>query len=173
MAKFALDGIAFFQTDSGSRDTETTALTAAQRIDNDLNDAWAVVLGLESCSWDQNRTESEIGGILYSHEALIQRLERIAIEAVGSEGTDWQNRLLQETMEGVTHKLMRCLPGVFFDELQPTAPQADMASRAFNLPSVQTTPIPPQLIFAGQQLQNMHFLLKVARYNRETGHRIE
>ena len=164
MAKFALDGIALFQTNSGSRDTESPALTAARRIDDDLNDAWAAVLGLEFWSPNQNRTESEIRDILSSsREASIQRLERIAIEAVGPEGIDWRIRLLQETMDEVTHKLIRRLPGVFFNELQPTAPNMSQTSEAFDLPTIQTTPIPPQLISPGQQLQSVCTLYRRLR----------
>ena len=54
------------------------------------------------------------------------------------------------------HKLIRRLPGVFFDTLPLTAPS--MTSEAFDLPSVKTTPIPPQLVYPGQQLQSLCIL---------------
>jgi hypothetical protein len=163
MAKFALDGISLFQTYSiGQEDTETASLRSAQRMDNDAS---AVVLGLESWYWNQNGTVSEIRDILRNHEESNKMLERIATEAVGSEGIDWRIRLLQETMDEVTHKLMRRLPGVFFDEVQPSAP--NMTSEAFDLPSFQTTPIPSQLIFPGQQLQRICTLYQRLRYIME------
>jgi hypothetical protein len=78
------------------------------------------------------------------------------MEAVGLKEIDWRIRFLQATMDEVTQKLTRRLPGVFFDELRPTAPS--LTSEASNLPSVQTTPILPQLIFPGQQLQSIYIL---------------
>ena len=155
LAKLALDGIVPFQTNLDRRNTVAMGLTAAQNMDDDLKKAWEAVLDLRMAlgpwSQNQNKTESEIRSILNNCEASIQELERVATEAVGMEGIDWRIRYLQETMDEVTHKLMRRLPGVFFDTLQLTAPS--ITSEASDLPSVQTTPIPPQLIFPGQQLQ--------------------
>jgi hypothetical protein len=162
LAKLALDGIAPFQTNLGSRDTVTMALTAAQKMDDDLKKAWGAVLdlrlALEPWSQNQNKTESEIRSVLNQDtcKASIKELEGIAMEAVGLNEIDWRVRLLQETMEEVTHKLTRRLPGVFFHELPPTA--SNMTSEASNLPSIQTTPIPPQLTFPGQQLQSIYIL---------------
>jgi len=160
ITKFALDGIALFQTNFGSRGDVAMALTAAQKMDDYLKKAWAAVLdlrlALEPWSLNQNRTESEIRGILKSREASIQELERIAMEAADLEEIDWRIHLLQDTMDEVTHKLMRRLPGVFFDQLRPTAPS--MTIEAFDLPSVKITPIPPQLVFPGQQLQSLCIL---------------
>jgi hypothetical protein len=164
LAKFALEGIARFQTNLGSRDTVTMAQTATQKMDDNLKKAWEAVLdlrlALEPWSQNKNKTESEIRSIVNrgTCKSSIKKLERIAMEAVGLNEVDWRVRLLQETMEEVTHKLTRCLPGVFFYELPPTAP--NMTSEAFNLLSVQTTPspIPPQLIFPGQQLQSIYIL---------------
>jgi hypothetical protein len=206
LAKFALEGIALFQTNLGSRDTVTRALEAAQKMDDDLKKAWEAVLdlrlALEPWSQNQNKTESEIRSILNQDtcKASIKELEGIAMEAVGLNEIDWRVRLLQETMEEVTHKLTRRLPGVFFYELPPTAPNMtneasdrrvrllqetmeevthkltprlasvffyelpptapNTTSEASDLPSVQTTssPIPPQLIFPGQQLQSIYIL---------------
>ena len=157
--KFALDGIALFQTNIGSRDNVAKALTAAQKMDDYLKKAWAAVLdlrlALEPWSLNQNRTEFEIRGILNSREASIHELEGIAMEAADLEEVDLRTHLLQEKMDEVTHKLIRRLPGVFFDKLQPTAPSM---SEAFDLRSVKTTPIPPQLVFPGQQLQSLCIL---------------
>ena len=158
MAKLALNSIATFQTNLGRRDTVAMALKAARKMDEDLKKAWEVVLDLRLAlgPWtlNQNKTESEIRSILNACEESIQGLECIAIRAVGMEGIDWRIRHLQETMEEVTHKLTRRLPGVFFHELAPTA----MTSESFDLPSVQTTPFPPQLIFLAQKLQSIYIL---------------
>jgi hypothetical protein len=160
LAKLALDGIAPFQTNTDRRNTVAMALTAAENMDDDLKKAWEAVLDLRLAlgPWtqNQNKTQSEIRIILNNCEASIQELERIASEAVDMKEIDWRIRLLQETMEDVTHKLTRRLPGVFFYELPPTAP--NIASEAFDLLSVQTSPIPPQLIFPGHQLQSICLL---------------
>ena len=160
ITKFALDGIALFQTNIGSRDNVAKALTAAQKMDDYLKKAWAAVLdlrlALEPWSLNQNRTESEIRGILNSREASIHKLEDISIEAADLEEIDMRIHLIQETMDEVTHKLVRRLPGLFFDKLQPTAPLK--TGEAFDLPSVKTTPILPQLVFPGQQLQSLCIL---------------
>jgi hypothetical protein len=117
-------------------------------------------LALEPWSQNQNKTESDIRSILNQDtcKASIKDLEGIATGAIGLNEIDWRVRLLQETMEEVTHKLTRRLPGVFFYELPPIAP--NMTSEASDLPPVQTTPssIPPQLIFPGQQLQSIYIL---------------
>ncbi|KAI0278994.1 hypothetical protein BGY98DRAFT_1186246 [Russula aff. rugulosa BPL654] len=160
ITKFALDRIALFQTNFGSRENVAMALTAAQKMDDYLKKAWAAVLdlrlALEPWSLNQSRTESEIRGILNSRETSIHELESIATEASDLEEIDWRIRLLQEMMDEVTHKLMRRLPGVFFDTLQPTAPS--ITGEAFDPPSVKTTPILPQLVFPGQQLQSLCIL---------------
>jgi hypothetical protein len=118
LAKFALDGIARFQTDYGGPDT--LKLLAARTIEDYLKKAWAPVedLRLAFEPWGRSRSKSEIKGILNSHEASISELESIAVEAVGMEDVDWRISLLQDTMDGATHKLTRRLPGVFFNELK-------------------------------------------------------
>ena len=160
LARLALDGIAPFQTNLGSQDTVRMALMAAQKMDDDLKKAWEAVLdlrlALEPWSQNQNKPESEIRSILNTCGASIQELERIAMEVVGLEEIDWRICFLQATMDEVTHELMRRLPGIYFDVLQPTAPIT--TSETLDLPSVQTTPIPPQLIFPGQQLQSIYIL---------------
>ena len=162
LTKLALDGIAPVHTNMGSRNTVAMALMAVQKMDDDLKKAWEAVLdlrlALEPWSQNQNKTESEIRSILNTStcEASIQELEHIALEAIGLKEIDWRIRFLQETMEEVTHELTQRLPGVFFDELRPTAPI--MTSEASDLPSVQSTLIPPQLISPGQQLQGLCIL---------------
>jgi uncharacterized protein DUF6535 len=159
LAALALDAIAYFQTNLGSQDIMTMALTSAQKMDDDLKKAWEAVLDLRmaSASWSQNhdRAGSEIRGILQGCESSIQELANITTDsdAVGLEDIDWRIRFLQETMDGVTRKLTRRLPGVFFDELHRTAPIT--INEAFYIPPITTTPILPQLIYPGQQLQNI------------------
>ena len=150
LAKFALDGIAYSQPDYG-----TTALTAAQRIDNHLKKAWAPVADLHLAfePWGQTRTKTEIRGILNSREESISELERIAVEADGVGDVDWRISLLLDAMDGATQKLMRRLPGVFFRELEPGG--TTMIKGAFDFPFFDATPVPPQLIFLGQQIQSL------------------
>jgi hypothetical protein len=165
-ARFALDGIPHY----GGPDT--MPLTAALRIDDYLTKAWASVVDLHLAfkPW-RNRTESEIKEILNDHDAslAISELERIANEADELKGVDWRISLLQETMDGATHRLTRRLPGVFFTELKTVAPI--MIREVFDFSSVATTPITPQLIneaspvettpvlpqliFPGQQIQSL------------------
>ena len=151
-AKFALNGIAYSQPDN---DSMPMVLTAAQRIDDYLKKAWASVMELLLAfePWSQDKTGIEIKGILNSREASILELESIAIEAIGLEDVDWLISQLQEAMDGATQNLMRCLPGVFFSELKPAAPIT--ISEAFDFSFFETTPVPPRLIFLGQQIQSL------------------
>jgi hypothetical protein len=48
---------------------------------------------------------------------------------------------------------MRHLPGIFFSELKPAAPI--MIGEAFDFSFFETTPIPPRLVFLGQQIQSL------------------
>ena len=152
-ARFALDRIARFQTDYGGPDI--MALAAAQKIDDHLKRAWASVVDLHVAfePWSQNRTDSEIKGILISREVSISELERIANEAVGVEDVDWRISLLLDTMDEVTHKLVRHLPGVSFSELKPAS--TTLISKSFDFSFVETTPVSPQFIFPGQQIQSI------------------
>ena len=151
LAKFALDGITYSQPD----DYEASTAAAAQRIDDYMKKAWAPVadlhLAFEPSS--QGLTEIEIKDILNDRETSISALERIASKAVGVGDIDWRISLLQEAMDGATQKLMRHVPGVFFSELKPAAPI--MTGEAFDFSFFETTPIPPRLIFLGQQIQSL------------------
>ena len=157
LSKFALDGIAQFQ--AGFGDPDARALMAAQRFDDYLKSAWAPVVELHLAlePWDLNRTELEVREILNSHEASVSELEHIASEAEGVEDVDWRISLLQDAMDGATQKLTRRLPGIFFNERKPAT--SIMISEAFDFSSrfssVETTPVPPQLIFPGQQIQSL------------------
>ena len=150
LVKFALDGITLSQPDY-----DTMELTAAQRIDDNLKKAWAsvvdILLALEP--WSRDKTGIEIKETLSSCEASISKLERIAVEADGVGDVDWRISILQEAMDGTTKNLMRRLPGVFFSELKPAVPI--MISEAFDFSFFELTPVPPRLIFLGQQIQSL------------------
>jgi hypothetical protein len=156
LAKFALDGFARLHTDYGVPDTmDLTAI--AQRIDGYLMEAWPPVVDLNQAfnsePWSLRRTESEIITILNSREESISELERIAIEALGAEDVDWRISFFQERMDRITHGLLRRLPGVFFNELKSATPI--MIREVFDFPYVLVTPVPPLLIFPGQQIQSL------------------
>ncbi len=53
----------------------------------------------------------------------------------------------------ITHRLTQRLPGVFFNRLKSSGPIP--LSEAFNFLTVGTTPVPPQLIIPGQQIQSL------------------
>jgi hypothetical protein len=156
LAQFVLNGFARLHTQYGI--PETVALVAiAQRIDGCLMKSLAPVVDLhlafDSEPWSLRRTESDIIEILNSREESIAELERIAIEVIGVEDLDWRISLFQERMDEITHELMRRLPGVSFNKLKSAAPV--MISDAFDFPSFGTTPVPPLLIFPGQQIQSL------------------
>ena len=156
LATFALDGFKRLYTYYGIPDT-MALMGIAQTIDGYLMRAWAPALDLhlafDSEPWSLGRTESEIITILSSREESISELERIAIEATGVEEFDRRISFFQKRMDGITHELIQRLPGVFFNKLKSAVPI--MISEAFDFPSVGTTPIPPPLIFPGQQIQSL------------------
>jgi len=153
LAKFAVNRIARFQAEYGASDA--TALEGAQTIDEHLTKAWEHVKNLRLAleRGDTNRTEEEIREILNDHNVPISELERIAGEVHGMEDVDWRISLLQDAMDEVTHNLTRRLPCVFFDRLKLPGPI--LISEAFDFPLVDTTPVPPRLIFPGQQIQSL------------------
>jgi Family of unknown function (DUF6535) len=156
LAGFAVSGIARFQLDYGAPDT--AAFNGAQRIDGYLKTAWQHIENLHRTSkpGDLNRTEEEIEEILRDREVSISELERIEIEAGGIEDVDWRISLLQHAMGTATHELTRQLPGVSFNDLGPSDPVPKR--NVFDFPLMGGTPIPPQFIFPGQQLQGLFTL---------------
>jgi hypothetical protein len=156
LTKFALDGFARLHTEYGIPDT-MALISVAQRIDYYLRKSWAPVVELhqafDSEPWSPSRTGSDIITILNSHEESISELERIANETVGVEDVDWRIAFFQERMDEITHKLVQRLPGVSFSNLKSASPIR--ISEAFDFPSVGTTPVPPPLIFPGQQIQSL------------------
>jgi hypothetical protein len=156
LAGFAVSGIARFELVYGAPDA--AALHGTRRIDDYLITAWERLedLHLAFKPWDQNRTEEEIGNILRGHEVEISELERIANEANGLEDVDWRISLLQDAMDEATHRLTRRVPGVSFNELNQSGPIP--IKDAFDFPLFGSTPITPQFIFPGQQLQGLFAL---------------
>jgi len=154
LAKLAVSGIARLQSDYGPPDA-VAGLRGAQKIDEHLKKAWENVKDLRLAfePWGPNRTEEEIRETLHIHNGSISELERIGGEVGGMEDIDWRISLLQDAMDEVTHKLIRRLPSVFFDELKLPGPA--LISEAFNFPLVGATPVPPRLIFPGQQVQSL------------------
>ena len=151
LAGFAVSGIARFQSDYGEPDA--LALKGAQKIDNYLKKAWEHVEDLHRAfePWSLNRTGEEIKDIICERVGSISDLERIEGEAEGIGDVDWRMSLLQDAMETATHKLIRQLPGLAFHELKSAGPI--MMSEAFDFPLAGVTPVTPQVIFPGQQLQ--------------------
>jgi hypothetical protein len=60
VAKFALEGIVLFQSSLGSRDTVIMALTAAQKMVDNLKKAWEAVLDLRPAlkPWSPNQNKT-------------------------------------------------------------------------------------------------------------------
>jgi len=109
-----------------------------------------------------NRTPEEIRRILWECDFSISELERITNEAGGLEDVDWRVSLLQDAMYEATYKLPRRVPGVSSNKLNPSGPI--LITEAFDFPLSGSTPITPQFIFPGQQLQG---LLALGRGSRE------
>jgi hypothetical protein len=157
LAKFALDGIARLHANYGIPDT-MDLMAIAQGIDDYRTRARAAVVDIYAAfdsgpsDWSLSRTRSDIVCVLNSREESISTLEHIAIEAGGVEEVDWYFTLILDAMDETTHKLIQRLPGVFFDKPKPARP---MMSEVFNFPSVGTTPVPPQLIPPGRQIQSL------------------
>ena len=155
LAKLALEGFAQIRMNYGYQDTRAL-MDIAQRIDDFLSQAWAPVVDLHLAfkSWSLNRPESDIKQVLNSHRASISELERIATEVGGmEEEVDWHFTFLLDTIDQATHRLIQRLPGVFFEKPKPDRPI--VISEAFDFPSVGDTPVPPQLVPPGRQIQSL------------------
>ena len=155
LAKFALDRISNLQTDYGYHQDTTALMAVAQRIDDYRTKAWEHVVDLHLAfdSRSLNRTESDIKQVLNSHIESVSELERIATEAGGVEEVDWHFTLLLNTIDETTHRLIQRLPGVFFGK--PKSAKPTTISDVFDFPSVGTTPVPPQLVPPGRQVQSL------------------
>jgi Family of unknown function (DUF6535) len=156
LAGFAVSGIARFQLDYGVPDE--AAFNGAQRIDQYLRMAWVHIEDIHRAfePGGLNRTPEETREILRDHELPISELERIEVDADGIEDVDWRFSLLQDAMDDATYELARRLPGVSFNELESPGPI--LITNAFGFPLFGSTPITPQFIFPGQQLQGLFTL---------------
>ena len=156
LAGFAVSGIARFQSGYGPPDV--AAFDRAQRIDDYLKTAWEHVEDLHRAfePWGLNKTREEIMNILRGLELPISELERIEIEADGIEDVDWRISLLQDAMDDATHHLTRLLLGESFNELKSSGPIPVAEAPHSHLPG--GTPITPQFVFPGQQLQGLFTL---------------
>ena len=162
LAGFAVSGIARFQSDYGAPDP--AASNGAQRIDEYLRTAWEHVEDLYQAlePWDQSKTGEEIRNILGGFESQISELERIRTDADGMDDVDWRISLFQDAMDEATHRLIQLLPGVSFQELKQSGPIP--IREAFDFPVIGSTPITPQFVFPGQQLQGLFALGRGLRH---------
>jgi len=115
LAKIALNGITHLQTEYGYYQDTVALMAIAQRVDDYLTQAWPPVVELHLAfeSWSLNRTESDIKQVLNDHRESISELERISNEARGVEEVDWHFTFLLDTMDEITHELMRRIPACF------------------------------------------------------------
>ena len=144
-AGYAVSGMARFQSEFGRPDE--SAWISAERIEECLNTAWNRAEELYQAfePWTQKKTRENIEEILRNHERQISELELIKAEADRMEDIDERITLYQDAMDHDTHRLARQLPGVSFDE--PRQSESLLLSDTF------CTPVPPQLIFPGQQIR--------------------
>ena len=152
-ADYAVGGLARILPDCGP--TDEVALRAAQKIEKCLKTAWKRVEELRRAfePWTQNRAWEQVVEILRNHDQQISELERIQVETRGMEDVDWRISLYQDELDQATYGLTRQLPGVLFDERQPSESFLILISDAFNPPITCGTPITPQLIFPAQRVQ--------------------
>ena len=156
LAAYAVSGLARFQSEYGRPDE--TGRRSAQKIEDCLKTAWERVE--EICRafepWAQKRTKEQIEAILRNYEQHISELERIKVEADGMEDVDWRISLYQDAMDEDTFRLARLLPGVSFDE--PRRSESSLIRDTFNAQATGSAPVPPQLIFPGQQVRTLAIL---------------
>ncbi|KAN0136276.1 hypothetical protein V8E53_005881 [Lactarius tabidus] len=151
LAGYAVSGLARFQSEYGRPDE--TALRSAQRIEGCLKTAWELVEELHRAfePSTQTKTKKQVEDILRDHEQQILELERIKVEADAMEDVDWRISLYRDKMDEATFRLTRQLPGVSFDERRQSQPS--LISNIFNAQAKGGSPVTPQLIFPGQQVQ--------------------
>ena len=151
LAGYAVSGLARFQANYGQPDE--AGWRNAQRFEGYIKSAWecAEDLGRAFEPRTQKRTREQVEEILRHHERQISELERIKAEADGMDDVDWRISLYQDAMDDATYKLTRQLPGVSFEE--PHRSEYFLINDTFNTPAAGSTPVTPQLIFPGQQVQ--------------------
>ena len=151
LAAYAVSGLARFQSEYGRPDD--TGRRSAQKIEDCLKTAWERVEEIRRAfePWTQKRTKEQVEEILRNYEQHISELERIKVDADGMEDVDWRISLYQDAMDEDTFRLARLLPGVFFDE--PRRAESSLICDTFNAQATGGAPVPPQLIFPGQQVR--------------------
>ena len=151
LAAYAVSGLARFQSEYGRPDE--TGRRSAQKIEDCLKTAWEHVEEIRRAfePWTQKRTKEQVEEILRNYEQHISELERIKVDADGMEDVDWRISLYQDAMDEDTFRLARLLPGVSFDE--PRRAESSLIRDTFNAHATGSAPVPPQLIFPGQQVR--------------------
>ena len=151
LAAYAVSGLARFQSEYGRPDE--TGRRSAQKIEDCLKTAWERVEEIRRAfePWTQKRTKEQVEEILRNYEQHISELERIKVDADGMEDVDWRISLYQDAMDEDTFRLARLLPGVSFDE--PRRAESSLIRDTFNAHATGSAPVPPQLIFPGQQVR--------------------
>ena len=151
LAAYAVSGLARFQSEYGRPDE--TGRRSAQKIEDCLKTAWERVEEIRRAfePWTQKRTKEQVEEILRNYEQHISELERIKVDADGMEDVDWRISLYQDAMDEDTFRLVRLLPGVSFDE--PCRAESSLIRDTFNVQATGSAPVPPQLIFPGQQVR--------------------
>jgi Family of unknown function (DUF6535) len=158
LTKYAISGLARFQSSIGASDED--ALASTEEMDRRLEDAWIRVEGLNRAfePWDPSKPvdPEQFRQILTKHSLQVSVLEDIKGETDAEEFVDWRISLLQDAMDKITHRLTRRLPGVSLHEFRRIEPT--LLSEAFNFHTIGSTPVLPQLVFPVQQLRSFHTL---------------
>ena len=149
LAAYAVSGLARFESEYGQPDE--TGWRSAQKIEDRVRTSWEHAEELRQAfePWTHKRTKEQVEEILRNHERQISELERIKFEADGMQDVDWRISLFLEAMDDATHGLARQLPGVSFDEPR----RSGVLNDTFNISLTGSTPVTPQLICPGQQVQ--------------------
>ncbi|KAI9461291.1 hypothetical protein BJY52DRAFT_1211179 [Lactarius psammicola] len=149
LAGYAVNGLVRFQHEQ----PDEAGREGAQRIEECLKTAWECIEDLRRAfePRTKKRTREQVEEILRSHERQISELERIKVEADGMKDVDRQISLYQDAMDNATFGLTRQLPGVTFDD--PHRSESFLISDTFSTLATGSTPVTPQLIFPGQQVQ--------------------
>ncbi|KAF8265744.1 hypothetical protein EI94DRAFT_1831060 [Lactarius quietus] len=151
LADYAVSGLARYQSEYGQADE--AAWRSAQKIEECLKTAWERAEELRRAfePWTQEKTREQVEEILRNHEQQISDLERLKVDADAMEDVDWRISLYQDAQDEDTYRLTRQLPGVSFDERRRS--ETSSISDTFITLTTGGTPVTPQLIFPGQQVQ--------------------
>ncbi|KAF8269488.1 hypothetical protein EI94DRAFT_1725137 [Lactarius quietus] len=153
LADYAVSGLARFRSEYGYGQPDGAGWRNAQRIEECLKTAWERAEELHRAfePWTQKKTREQVEDILRNHERQISDLERIKVDADAMEDVDWRISLYQDAQDEDTYQMTRQLPGVSFDERHRS--ESSSISDDFITLTTGGTPVTPQLIFPGQQVQ--------------------